>query len=51
MFISLNTGQEAFENAIAYLSEVGAMSPLSLSQELKIEIEVKNFFLYCWVSL
>ena len=39
MFISLNTGQEAFENAIAYLSEVDAMSPLSLPQELKIEIE------------
>ena len=39
VFISLNTGQEAFENAIAYLSEVNAMSPLILSQELKIEIE------------
>lgn len=39
VFISLNTGQEAFENAIAYLSGVSPMSPLTLSQELTIEIE------------
>ena len=32
VFISLNTGQEAFENAIAYLSGVSPMNPLTLSQ-------------------
>ena len=55
VFISLNTGQEAFENAIAYLSEVGAMSPLSLSEDptslefitkayMRKREEVKDFF-------
>lgn len=39
VFIALNTGQIAFQDAIAYLSTLVPMPPLKLEKELEINIE------------